>query len=179
MGFTLDPDAIDALYRVESRAMLGFFARRTYDAQLAVDLVGETFARALDDRDRFRGGSRGEAAGWVWGIARNVLADALRRGGAELRTMRRLGVEPVALTDDERLRVEELAGLEELRALVREALAGLRADQREAVWLRVVDELPYADVARRLGVSEQTARARVSRGLRALGSALDGAEGLA
>ena len=38
--------------------------------------------------------------------------------------------------------------------------------------MRVVDDLPYEEVARRLGVSEPTARARVSRGLRALQGAL-------
>jgi RNA polymerase sigma-70 factor (ECF subfamily) len=41
------------------------------------------------------------------------------------------------------------------------------------VRLRVVDELGYAAIASRLGISEQTARARVSRGLRALAAAVD------
>ena len=53
------------------------------------------------------------------------------------------------------------------------ALAELGPEQREAVRLRVVDELGYPAVAARLGVSEQTARARVSRGLRALAAAVD------
>ena len=46
--------------------------------------------------------------------------------------------------------------------------------------LRVVDELGYPAIATRLGISEQAARARVSRGLRALAGALDHhqAEGL-
>ena len=53
------------------------------------------------------------------------------------------------------------------------ALAELGPEQREAVRLRVVDELGYPAVAARLGVSEQTARARVSRGLRALAAAVN------
>ena len=56
----------------------------------------------------------------------------------------------------------------------REHLGRLAPTQRSAVELRVVRELPYPDVADRLGISEQAARARVSRALRALGSALDG-----
>ena len=44
--------------------------------------------------------------------------------------------------------------------------------QREAVRLRVVDELEYDELAARLSISAQTARARVSRGLRALGEAI-------
>ena len=39
--------------------------------------------------------------------------------------------------------------------------------------LRIVRELAYPDVANRLGITEQAARARVSRALRALGGTLD------
>ena len=160
---------LDALYRTEARPMLAFFARRTYDAQVAVDLVAETFGRALEQQHR----CRGEAAPWLWGIARNVLHDTLRRGRIEARAMRRLGIEPACLTEVERARIEDLAELESLRALVRAALAGLGGHQREPVRLRVVEELSYADVAARLGVCEQTARARVSRGRGAPGAAPD------
>jgi RNA polymerase sigma-70 factor, ECF subfamily len=52
------------------------------------------------------------------------------------------------------------------------ALQTLSPHQRDAVRMRVVDELPYGELARRLGVSEPTARARVSRGIRALQDAL-------
>jgi RNA polymerase sigma-70 factor (ECF subfamily) len=82
-------------------------------------------------------------------------------------------LEPPAITSDEIERIEQLAGVEELRVAVAQALATLGADQREALRLRVVDELDYPVVARRLGVSEPTARARVSRGLRRLAAALE------
>ena len=59
-----------------------------------------------------------------------------------------------------------------LFVIARRQLAGLDAGQREALWLRVVDEQPYARVASRLGISEQAARARVSRALRAIGESL-------
>ena len=68
------------------------------------------------------------------------------------------------LTDPEIERIEDLAGLSELARPLADAMAALPEEQRRAVELRVVDECGYADVARRLGVSEQTARARVSRG---------------
>jgi RNA polymerase sigma-70 factor (ECF subfamily) len=76
------------------------------------------------------------------------------------------------LSDAEQARVEDLAELGTLRAAVAAALDDLRPDQRDAVRLRVVGELDYPVIARRLGISEQAARARVSRGLRALSSAL-------
>ena len=51
-------------------------------------------------------------------------------------------------------------------------MAALPEEQRRAVELRVIEECGYADVAVMLGVSEQTARARVSRGLRTLAQRL-------
>ena len=65
-------------------------------------------------------------------------------------------------------RIEELAASRELREQVAEALAGLPSEQREVLRLRVVQERSYRELATTLGISEQTARARVSRALRAL-----------
>jgi RNA polymerase sigma factor (sigma-70 family) len=163
-------------YARDARRLLTWFTRRTTDAQLAVDLVAETYARAFASRRRFRGdpGDGDDLAAWTWGIARNVLHDALRRGGGERRAIRRLGLEPPALDDFEIARIEELAELGTLRAAVADALDDLSPEQREAVRLRVVAELDYCAIARRLGISEQAARTRVSRGLRALGTALEG-----
>ncbi len=162
----LDPDRLAAAYARDARRLLVFFTRRTYDAQLAVDLVGETYARAFELRRRFRGDAHDDdaLAGWVFGIARNVLNEAFRRGAAERRALRRAGVQPPGLHSEELARVEELATLGEMRSAVADALAELSAEQRDAVRLRVVEELDYAEVAGRLGISEPAARARVSRG---------------
>jgi RNA polymerase sigma-70 factor, ECF subfamily len=171
----LSDDHLAAAYRRDGRRLLVWLTRRTYDAQLAVDLVGETYARALGSRRRFTGDpADAEAvAAWTWGIARNVLGDALRRGQAERRALRRLGAEPPLLEPEELRRIEELADLGSLRVALAGALEELSAEQREAVRLRVVDELDYPAVAAHLGITEQAARARVSRALRALAGALD------
>lgn len=171
----LDADRLSAAYERDARRLLVWFARRTYDAQVAVDLVGETYARAFEQRSRFRADpADADAVGaWVFGIARNVLRESLRRGRAERRALRRVGVEPPLLDPVEHARVEELADLGSLRAALAATLEGLSPDQRDAVRLRVVDELDYPVVAARLGISEDAARARVSRGLRALAETLD------
>jgi RNA polymerase sigma-70 factor (ECF subfamily) len=173
---TLDDRHLSAAYARDARRLLVWLTRRTYDAQLAVDLVGETYARAFEARRRF-GGDPGDAdavAAWTWGIARHVLHDAQRRGSAERRALERLGVEPPHLEPEELRRIEELAELGSLRAALAGALEELSAEQRDAVRLRVLEELEYPAVASRLGISEQAARARVSRGLRGLAAALEG-----
>jgi RNA polymerase sigma-70 factor (ECF subfamily) len=70
---------------------------------------------------------------------------------------------------------EDSAGIEErLSALSRatDAVSVLSPEQRDAVQLRVVDEMSYDEVASRLGCTPGAARTRVSRGLRHLESAL-------
>ncbi|HWI75386.1 MAG TPA: RNA polymerase sigma factor [Baekduia sp.] len=169
---TLDADTLAELFEAEGAGLLAFATRRTFDAELALDVVGETFALAFERRARFRGQTREESIGWLYAICRTVLHHHFRRRGAERRALSRLGVERPPMGEDERRRVEELAGLAELRTVVARELDQLPPDQRDAVRLRVVDELDYDDLAGRLGISRETARARVSRGLRALGQAM-------
>jgi RNA polymerase sigma-70 factor (ECF subfamily) len=136
--------------------------RRTRDAELAADLTAETFAAALAARRRYRPDA-GSAGAWLFGIASNKLADAQRRGYAERRARRRMGIEPIALTDEDIERIEEFAGAESgtlIDALV--------PDQRAAVQAHVIDERGYGDIALDLEVSEAVVRQRVSRGLAVL-----------
>jgi RNA polymerase sigma factor (sigma-70 family) len=174
-GLALDEVGFSTLYRSAAQDLVVFFARRTYDAEAAADLMAETFAKAYLGRRRFRGSTEQEARAWLFGIARRRFAMYVRRGKAERRALRRLGLERPQLVEGEYARIEELAGLDAMRATLAEHLGRLAPAQRSALELRVVRELPYPDVADRLGISEQAARTRVSRALRALGSALDGA----
>jgi RNA polymerase sigma-70 factor (ECF subfamily) len=87
--------------------------------------------------------------------------------------LRQLGIEVPVVSDDDIAQIDEAAALASLREALGVELASLGVEQREALRLRVVDELPYAVVAQRLGITEATARARVSRGLRALARVLD------
>ena len=164
----LDSSDFANLYDRHAAELLGFFVRRTYDPDVGVDLLAETFAVAFRDRRQFRGEDLAAARPWLYGIARHRLAMYFRRGRVERRALARLGVERRALSEPEYDRIEELATAGELRERLAVALDGLPAEQRDALRLRVVEGLPYSDVARELGVSEQTARARTSRALRAL-----------
>src|SRR3954454_1813415 len=165
-GLVLQPEDIDRLYRAHARELLVFCARRTYDAEVALDLVAELFAVAFEQRAKCRATTPDERCAWLYGIARNLIAGYWRRGAAEQRGARRMGIEGGGLSAEERARVEELADLRELRRRVAADMGRLGADQQQAVRLRVIEELDYPQVAARLGVSEQVARARVSRGLR-------------
>jgi RNA polymerase sigma-70 factor, ECF subfamily len=71
-------------------------------------------------------------------------------------------------TGDPELALDLLAAADELHDRVSTALEDLSVEQGQAIRSRVVGERSYAEVAQDLGVSEQAARARVSRGLQTL-----------
>jgi RNA polymerase sigma-70 factor (ECF subfamily) len=158
-----DPEAFAAFYRQQAPVLLGWLIRQTRDPELAADLLGETFADALDGCHRYDP-RRGPAAAWLFGIARRHLGRARRRGAVEDRARRRLGIAPLELTDAGLERLERLAESEAVRA----ALADLPADMRAAVEARVVAERPYPQIAESLKTSESVVRKRVSRGLAGL-----------
>jgi len=167
-----EPESFVPFYRDEAEMVLLFLTRRTLDAEVAIDLTAETFAQAWGAWPRVRDDSREEMRAWLLTIARRQLAHYFRRGRARRTAIGRLGITVPTAHEDDLAAIERAAGLEQARALLGDALAGLSRAQRDAVRMRIVDELSYAEMARRLGVSEPTARARVSRGLRALHGAL-------
>jgi RNA polymerase sigma factor (sigma-70 family) len=168
-----DADAFAALYDREAQTVLVFIARRTLDPELALDLTAETFAQAFRGRRGFRGSTEMEERAWLFTIARRQISRYHRRGTVERRALQELGAQVPEAHEDDLRAIEEAAGLDGLRAALGDELARLNGDQRAALQLRVVEERSYPEVADALGVSEQTARARVSRGLRALARALE------
>ena len=160
-----DPDAFRELYARYAERVFGYFVRRCGDHDAAFDLTAETFAQAWIMRRRFRDEADGSGAPWLFGIARNVLLMSVRRGRLERQAVERLGVaerldgpyEPATAAPDERWAEDA----DELLDALQEAL-------REAVRLRVVDQLEYEEVAIALGTSPAAARVRVHPVLAAL-----------
>jgi RNA polymerase sigma-70 factor, ECF subfamily len=158
-----DPGAFGELYRRHASTVHGWFRRRLEWA--AADLTAEAFAQAWLSRRSFRDEADGSALPWLLGIARNVARESARRNGVETRARRRLGLPTDLAAEDGYAAVEER--LSPSLALS-DALETLPEHERAALELRVVDELPYTDVADRLGVRPAAARLRVSRALRRL-----------
>jgi RNA polymerase sigma factor (sigma-70 family) len=155
-----DAASFELFYTRHVDPLVGFFMRRTRDPELAADLTAETFAAALASRRRFRP-EAGSAAGWLYGIGSKKLADAQRRGYAEMRARKRMGMERIELDDDDYARIEALGAEAPALALVER----LAPEQREAVTAHVLDERGYGEIAAELHTSEAVVRKRVSRGL--------------
>lgn len=160
-----EPDAFGAFYDRFEEELLAFFLRATRRADVAADLTAEVFAAALSSASLFRA-ELGSARGWLFGIARHELADMWQRGRVEDRARRRVGLEPISLSDEALERIDELAS--HGSGAVLRLLEDLPDDQRAAVQGRVLHERSYDELARSLSCSESVVRQRVSRGLRSL-----------
>jgi RNA polymerase sigma-70 factor (ECF subfamily) len=159
-----DPAAFRELYDRWAERLLAYFYRRVLDAEVAADLLAETFAVAYERRTRFRDLGRPGGA-WLYGIAAKELSHWFRSQRVERSAIRRLGVEVPELDDESIARIEALADVAGHREALAAALHQMTGGEREAVELRVVDELAYAEIAARLDCTENTARQRVHRGL--------------
>ena len=158
-----DAASFERFYVRHVTAVLGYFSRRTRDAELSADLCAETFAAALASRHRFRPGEA-PATAWLFGIGAKKLADAQRRGYAEMRARRRLGMERIELADADLARIDRLGEGDEAHAW----LERLAPEQRAAVRAHVIDQRPYGEIAGEMQTSEAVVRKRVSRGLAAM-----------
>src|SRR5271155_5749218 len=161
-----DDAAFVILYRRYLPVVLRWCLRETGNREIAADLSSEVFAAALISARRYRP-EEGSVLAWLLGIARNKLLESRRRKRVEDSARRRLGLEPVSLSDADLERVEELASLdEEILALAR----GLPAPLRQALSARVVDERSYEEIAAEMRCSQSVVRQRVSRALKSLRS---------
>ena len=148
-----DAAAFTPLVEAYSPALHGYFARRMPGA--ADDLLAEAWLQAFAARRTFDP-SRGSARGWLFGVARNVLAQHLRRTG------RQQDVPGVEITDpwqavDQRLDAAALA------PALRRALAELPVEEREVLLLVSWEQLTPAEAAAAVGIPAGTARSRLHR----------------
>ncbi|GAA3659368.1 sigma-70 family RNA polymerase sigma factor [Nonomuraea antimicrobica] len=160
------PEAFEAFYLRHYDAVTRFLARRVIDPHAVADLTAEVFLAALHSRDTYRPG-RGSETGWLYGVARNVLAAERRRNEREARAMERAAGHRVLDSDDvaeltDRIDAEEPAR----RALT--AIAHLPEGESALLELVAIDQLTVAEAAEALGIKVGTARVRLHRARRAL-----------
>jgi RNA polymerase sigma-70 factor (ECF subfamily) len=167
-----EPETFGAVFERHAHELLGYFARRTLDPEAAADLVAETFAEAFASRRRFRDQGLG-GTGWLYGIARHQLSRYFRRGSVDSRARRRLGMPEREVSAEDYDRIEELIDFASVGRAIGQAFSVLSEEQRDALTLRVIEARPYREVAEILRCTEETARARVSRGLKRLARSVD------
>ncbi|MEC9059508.1 MAG: RNA polymerase sigma factor [Actinomycetota bacterium] len=169
-----DTEAFEELVR-EYRGPLFNHARRKLRCEAgAEDAVQETLVRAYRALPKFDGEYR--LGPWLHRIMANVCVDEANRRKRDGIKTDNFAAQPSVRSDAPS--VEEELGLELGDPRLDAALGSLSDPHREALELRFVEDLGYERVAEISGVSEQNARARVSRAKTAMRAALRGVAAL-
>lgn len=153
---------IDSLYGTALR-----LTRRAPDAE---DLVQDTYLKAFRSAHQFQAGTNLKA--WLFTILHNTFRNIRRHDGRDPVDVDSEAVEQAADDAPSTQSPEQLLTRATLDADLQGALDALPPAFRQAVWLRDVEELSYAEMATVLGVPIGTVMSRISRGRRALSEGL-------
>ena len=143
-----------------------YVARRVPQQQEAEDITSEVFAAAFEALPRFRGD--GGPRAWLLGIARRKVADALRRRARRRETL----VSELPDRDGQGVLMriqapedgpDELAERAEACRMLRQIVASLHQDQREALLLQYVEDLTIAEIAVVMGRSAAAVNSLLQR----------------
>src|SRR5688572_18010973 len=153
---------IDSLYGTALR-----LTRRAPDAE---DLVQDTYLKAFRAAHQFEPGTNLKA--WLFTILHNTFRNIRRHDGRSPVDVDSDAVERAVGDGPADHSPEELLTRATLDADLQAALDALPEAFRQAVWLRDVEELTYAEMAKVLDVPMGTVMSRISRGRRALSEGL-------
>lgn len=162
------PGDIDALvvhlYESEAARLVQMARWFVDDTTAAEDLVQEAFIRLTRHASRIREPDR--AAAYLRSIVINLARDHNRRGLVSLRHRPPAAPDPRSAEDHVTVR-EDVAE-------VLTALRGLPRRQRDAVVLRYYLDLSVDEIADTLGVSRNSVKTHLTRGLKNLSADLEG-----
>ena len=154
---------VAALFAAEATRLVSLARFFVDDRTAAEDLVQEAFIRLSRSAHRIRDPER--AAAYLRSIVINLARDHNRRGLVSLRHR------PPAVLDEPS--AEETAAARESRSEVVQALRQLPHRQRDCLVLRYYLDLPVEQIATTLGISPNSVKTHVQRGMRALASTLE------
>ena len=154
----------EALSYVDS--LFGTALRLTRRPADADDLVQDTYLKAFRSASQFQRGTNLKA--WLFTILHNTFRNMRRHDGRNPVDVDSEYVEQAPSRAPNEFSPEELLTRATLDRDLQAALDALPAAFRQAVWLRDVEELTYAEIAGVLGVPMGTVMSRISRGRRAL-----------
>ena len=153
----------DALNHLDS--LYGTALRLTRNEADAQDLVQDTYVKAFRARRQFKAGTNLKA--WLFTILHNTYRNRRRDVGRDPVEIDSDRVD-LAASPDPASSPEEHLLREAMAPDLQAALDALPEAFREAVWLRDVEEFPYAEIAEMLGIPVGTVMSRISRGRRML-----------
>ena len=156
-----DPEAFERLMEPLEQLVWRVCWHYTGNREAAEDCGQEAMIRIWRNLANYRGECALES--WVYRIAANCCMDWLRKKkrdqSVSMEPMTEQGFDPA----DDAPGTEEQVIAKDERQRLREAIALLPEDQREALILTQLEKVPYEEAAQVIGVSEGTVKSRVNR----------------
>jgi len=150
--------------RRHTRRVYGVCYRFVGNRTEAEDISQEVFLRVYRTLASYRS-AHGGFATWVTSVTRNLLIDHYRRTKRDRLTDSLDDAMPVVENKESSARrPDEQALMGELSGQVQAALTRLSPELREAVILRDLQQLEYAEIQQILQVPEGTVKSRINRG---------------
>jgi RNA polymerase sigma-70 factor (ECF subfamily) len=165
-----DSAALIALYDRFAPTMLGLALRIVRSRSEAEDIVQDAFVRAWREAPSFDR-ARGSAATWLATLTRNRAIDLLRAKGRKLKHDAALSVEAERAGSSDESPEAHVARGQRARA-VREAIAKLSSDQRQALELAYFGGLSHSEIAEVLEQPLGTVKTRLLTAAKKLREAL-------
>ena len=173
-----DVRAFEVLVTRHRKPIYNFILRFVHDAAQAEDVMQECFLRVIKGAEAYE--RQAKFTTWLYTIARNLCVDAARRG--KHRKAASLDA-PVGGDEDGAALIDMVSdgkdGAErntlnlELRARMQKAIEGLPDEQREIFLLREVADLQFNEIAKVVGIPENTVKSRMRYALEKLREALE------
>lgn len=157
-----DDEALATLLTRHNDALYRFCCHLVPNRQDAEDICQESLTRAIDRVDTLKAGSAFRS--WLFRIARNLSIDAFRQ-------QRRVCPLPEEDVTPEELHTDgphEVVEVGEERYIVAEALRRLTQNHQKVLLLREVEGLSYAEISRRLDLSQSAVETLLFRARRRL-----------
>ena len=163
-----DSSGAALLFEKYSRPLLRFTDRMLGNRSEAEEVTQEVFVKMISKVEQYDG--RASVASWLFAIASNACRDRLRR--STRRPM--VSLEAVAESVSPGTSADARLAEEERRLAVRRALSKLSDEQREALVLARYHDMPYAEIARTLKISEGAVKTRIFRAMETLKETFEG-----
>ncbi len=166
-----DPGALSAFHNQFFAPVYRYIRFKVTDPDLSQDLTCEVFVRVLQALKQGRAWNTTPGA-WVFGIARNLVADHYRRRGQRSETA--LDESLPLLEEDSP--IEQVMMVEQREEMAR-AITSLTDEQRDVVLLRFMDGLSIDEVARVINKTPGAVKGLQHRALRVLSDEMQSLSG--
>jgi len=158
-----DDAAWETIVNSYARRIYNLGYRYTSRREESEDLAQEIFIRVYQNLKSYRP-EAGSFQNWVFKVARNLIIDHYRQSRRFRQTGGSEELETLELAEEKLPNPQRAVERSEATRFLRDGLASLSPELKEAVILRDLEGMAYQEIAELLSIPEGTVKSRINRG---------------